>query len=115
MALAIKHLYEFGAFSLDATERVLRRRETGEIVPLTPKVLSTLLLLIENRERILSKEEMMSALWPDTFVEESNLTFNIRKLRQALGDDAQRGVYIETIPRRGYRFKAAVKEVLAEK
>lgn len=115
MALAIKHLYEFGAFQLDATERVLRRRGDNEIVPLTPKVFSTLLLLVENQGRIVSKEEMMSALWPDAFVEESNLTFNITKLRKALGDDAHECVYIETVPRRGYRFKAEVKEVLTER
>ena len=114
MALAIKHLYEFGAFSLDADERELRRRGDGENVSLTPKVFSTLLLLVENRGRIVTKDEMMSALWPDAFVEESNLTFNIRKLRQALGDDAHECRYVETISRRGYRFKAEVKEVLAE-
>lgn len=114
MALAIKHLYEFGAFHLDATERVLRRRGDNEIVSLTPKVFSTLLLLVENGGRIVSKEEMMSALWPDAFVEESNLTFNVTKLRKALGDDAHECSYIETVPRRGYRFKAEVKEVLTE-
>lgn len=115
MSLAVNHLYEFGSFRLDTDERVLRRLDDGAIVPLTPKVFSTLLLLVENQGRIVSKEEMMSALWADTFVEESNLTFNIRKLRQALGDDAHECRYVETVSRRGYRFKAEVKKVLTDK
>lgn len=114
MSIAINYLYEFGAFRLDADERVLRRLDDNTIVPLTPKVFSTLLLLVENQGRIVSKEAMMSALWADTFVEESNLTFNIRKLRQALGDDAHDCRYVETVSRRGYRFKAEVKKVLTE-
>ena len=115
MSLAVNHLYEFGAFRLDTDERVLRRLDDGASVPITPKVFSILLLLVENQGRILSKEEMMNAIWADTFVEESNLTFNIRKLRQALGDDAHECRYVETISRRGYRFKAEVKKVLIDK
>src|SRR5262249_21667293 len=74
-----------------------------------PKVFETLLALVENHGRIVLKEELMKRLWPDTFVEESNLTFNIQQLRKSLGDNAREPLYIETIPRRGYRFIAEVK------
>ena len=86
----------------------------GKPLPLRPKVFETLLILIENNGRIVEKEEMMTRLWPDSFVEESNLTFNIQQLRKALGDNARDPVYIETVARRGYRFKFEVKEVLQE-
>lgn len=112
MAVALKSLYEFGQFCLDTEERVLLK--DGEHIQLTPKVFETLLLLVQNQGRILSKEEMLNTIWQDSFVEESNLAFNIRKLRQALGDDKGSPTFIETIPRRGYRFKAEVKEVLQE-
>src|SRR5215510_14139867 len=94
----INQLYKFGQFCLDVSERVLIR--DGRVVPLSPKVFDTLLVLIENRGRILSKDELMQAIWPDTVVEESNLTHNVSQIRRALGE----GEYIETIPRRGYRF-----------
>lgn len=112
MALAIKNLYEFGPFCLDLEERVLLR--DGKHVPLTPKVFDTLLLLVQNQGHILTKDEMLNAIWQDSFVEESNLAVNIRKLRQILGDEKDSPTYIETIPKRGYRFKAEVKEVLQE-
>jgi len=84
----------------------------GAAVPLKPKVIDTLVLLIEGRGRVLRKEELMRALWPHTFVEESNLTQNIYTLRKVLGQDCREGVrYIETIPKRGYRFVADVKEL----
>jgi serine/threonine-protein kinase len=104
------HVYEFGPFRLDSADRLLMRG--GAAVPLRPKVVDTLILLIESRGRVLRKEELMRALWPDTFVEESNLTQNIFTLRKALGQDARTGLrYIETIPKRGYRFVADVKEL----
>jgi Tol biopolymer transport system component/DNA-binding winged helix-turn-helix (wHTH) protein len=93
-----QQLYKFGQYCLDISERVLTR--DGRVVPLSPKVFDTLLVLIENRGRILGKDELMQTIWPDTFVEESNLTHNVSQIRRALGD----GEYIETIPRRGYRF-----------
>jgi DNA-binding winged helix-turn-helix (wHTH) protein/TolB-like protein/Tfp pilus assembly protein PilF len=102
------HCYEFGPFRLDAEERLLFRGQ--EIVPLTPKVVETLLVLVENRGQLLHKNELMEALWPDTFVEESSLAQNISLLRKALGEDQGRQ-YIETLPKRGYRFTAEVKEV----
>jgi Tol biopolymer transport system component/DNA-binding winged helix-turn-helix (wHTH) protein len=80
----------------------------GRMTPLPPKVFDTLLVLVENSGRVVSKDELMQSLWPDTFVEESNLTQNISQLRRALGDGAGDAQYIETIPKRGYRFVAGV-------
>jgi len=104
-----KQLYEFGPFRLDADERLLMR--DGRMTPLPPKVFDTLLVLVENSGRIVSKDELMQSLWPDTFVEESNLTQNISQLRRALGDGAAGAQYIETIPKRGYRFVAGVQSL----
>jgi Tol biopolymer transport system component/DNA-binding winged helix-turn-helix (wHTH) protein len=105
-----KQLYEFGPFRLDVDERLLMRDE--RTAPLPPKVFDTLLVLVENSGRLVSKEELMQSLWPDTFVEESNLTQNISQLRRALGDGATGAKYIETIPKRGYRFVANVQSVV---
>jgi Tol biopolymer transport system component/DNA-binding winged helix-turn-helix (wHTH) protein len=112
MSLALRHLYKFDSFIVDVNERVLFR--DGRMVPLTPKVFETLLLLVKNQGSIVTKEKMLNTLWPDVFVEESNVTFNITMLRKALGDTKQSPVYIETVPRRGYRFKTQVREVLCE-
>jgi len=102
-----KHFYEFGQFRLDEGERLLLR--DGQPVPLAPKVFDTLLALVKDRGHLIEKEALMKELWPDTFVEDSNLTYNISQLRKALGDgDGQR--LIETVPRRGYRFLAPVRE-----
>ena len=102
------HLYEFGDFSFDAEGKVLRR--SGKPVPLTPKTLELLQVLIKNHGRIVEKEELMSELWADSFVEDSNLTFTVRQLRKFLADSAREPTYIETVPRRGYRFIAEVRE-----
>jgi len=100
--------YEFGRFRLNSAERVLLR--DGELVPLTPKVFDILLTLVENRGQVVSKDDLMKRVWPDTFVEEGNLTQNISLLRKALGE-SQNGVqFIETVPRRGYRFVAPISE-----
>ena len=107
MIQRVKHFYEFGQFRIDEGERLLLRR--GEPVPLAPKVFDTLLALVKNRGHVLGKETLMQELWPDTFVEESNLKYNIWQLRKALGDGAEER-YIETVPRRGYRFTAPVRE-----
>ncbi|MGH9844852.1 MAG: winged helix-turn-helix domain-containing protein, partial [Blastocatellia bacterium] len=107
----VKQLYKFGPFHLDLDERLLIR--DGRVVPLSPKVFETLLALVKNSGRILSKDELMQTLWPDTFVEESNLTQNISQIRRALGADNSEGQYIETIPKRGYRFVAQVQRVIA--
>jgi Tol biopolymer transport system component/DNA-binding winged helix-turn-helix (wHTH) protein len=113
MSLLINQFYRFGEFTLDTDQRVLLR--DGKRLPLTTKVFDTLLILVENNGRIVEKEELMNRLWPDTFVEDANLTFNIKQLRKSLGDDARNPVYIETIARRGYRFIANVEEVPSER
>lgn len=102
-------VYEFGEFRLDLAERTLRR--AGEAVPITPKALDTLLALIERRGAVVEKDELMRVIWPGTFVEETNLTFNISMLRKALAPFE----CIETIPRRGYRFTADVRDVTGSK
>ncbi|MGE0131555.1 MAG: DPP IV N-terminal domain-containing protein [Blastocatellales bacterium] len=107
MSKQIRQLYEFSPFLLDAGERLLMRE--GKVVPLPPKVFDTLLALVENSGRILGKDELMQLLWPDTFVEESNLTQNISQLRRALANGIADEQYIETIPKRGYRFAASVR------
>src|SRR6478672_9023551 len=109
MSLAIGHVYRFGDFKVDTEQKVLLHHDKP--LPLTPKVFDTLLVLIENSGRIVEKEKLMSRLWPDTFVEEANLTFNIQQLRKALGDDARHPQFIETVARRGYRFIAHVEEL----
>ncbi|HKX83801.1 MAG TPA: winged helix-turn-helix domain-containing protein [Pyrinomonadaceae bacterium] len=106
MPTETKGFYEFGDFRLDISQQVLLRE--GKPVPVTPKVFSTLKLLVENSGRLLEKDEMMQLIWHDTIVEEGNLTANIKTLRKALGDDAANPRFIETVPRRGYRFVAEV-------
>jgi len=101
--------YEFGPFQIDKVNHVLMR--DGERPPLKPKVFDTLLLLVENRGRVLDKDELLSRLWPDTVVEESNLSQNVYLLRKVLGEEPRGEVYIATMPKRGYRFVASVNEV----
>ena len=100
------NFYEFGRFRLEADERVLLRGE--EFVPLTPKAFDILLALLENDGRIVRKDDLMKKVWPDTFVEEGNLTQNVSMLRKALGESANGPQFIETVARRGYRFVAPV-------
>ena len=102
------HFYRFGEFILDARQMVVLRE--GKPLAVAPKVVETLLTLVQNSGRIVEKQELMMRLWPDTFVEESNLTYTIVQLRKTLGDDARHPRYIETIPKRGYRFIEAVEE-----
>src|SRR5262247_192496 len=85
--------YRFGEFTVDADQKVLLRN--GTPLPLAPKVFDTLLILVENASRIVEKEALMNRLWPNTFVEEANLTFNIQQLRKALGDNARKPLFIE--------------------
>lgn len=112
MSAPLKNLYEFGEFSLDPRERILLRGD--QTVELTPKVFELLSLLVENQGRLLGKDELISKIWSDSFVEESNLTFNIRQLRIALGDDAQEPKYIKTVRGHGYRFIADVRRINEE-
>lgn len=108
MKVQAKHFYDFGPFRLDVEESLLLR--DGESLTLPPKAFETLLALVENSGHLLNKEDLMKRLWPDTFVEEANLANNISLLRRVLGDDAQVRQYIETVPKRGYRFVASVRE-----
>jgi len=103
-----KRFYLFGAFRIDVTERVLFG-ERGA-VPLTPKVFDTLLLLVENNNHVLGKQELIERIWPDSFVEDNNLAQNISILRKALGQSPGGQDYIQTVPKRGYRFVAEVRE-----
>jgi len=113
MSQQTKQLYEFGAFTLDVEESRLLRG--GQPVPLKPKVLETLFVLIESSGHVIDKKELMQRLWPDSFVEEANLAVNISQLRKALGDDENGERFIETVPKRGYRFAAQVTKVLADR
>ena len=108
MSLPIKHLYEFGEFCLDTKEKILMRGD--EQLELTPKAFELLTFFVENHGRLLKKDEIMEKIWADSFVEESNLTFNIGQIRKALGDDAQQPIFIKTVRQHGYRFIATVTE-----
>jgi TolB-like protein/DNA-binding winged helix-turn-helix (wHTH) protein len=99
-------VYEFGPFRIDPKEQVLWR--DGKVVPLSPKLFDTLLVLVQNSGHLVNKDEMLRRVWPDSFVEEGNLTKNVFLLRKIL-EDGQDVAYIETVPKRGYRFVAAVK------
>jgi TolB-like protein/DNA-binding winged helix-turn-helix (wHTH) protein/Tfp pilus assembly protein PilF len=103
-----KEIYEFGSFRLDAEQRLLFSG-SGEI-PLPPKLFDTLAALVENHGRVLAKDELLKLIWPDTFVEEGSLTRNISTLRRVLGENAEDQEFIQTIPKRGYRFVAPVTE-----
>src|SRR5947208_3584074 len=109
MSKQAKHFYEFGPFRLDATQRLLLRE--GTVVPLTLKAFDLLLTLVESDGQVLTKDELMHRVWPDSFVEEANLSHHIHKLREALGEREQGDKYIETLTRRGYRFIAKITEV----
>src|SRR5215813_11815165 len=102
-------IYVFEPFRLDAGEHLLLR--DGRVLPLTPKAFEILLALVENSSHTVSKDELMRRVWPDTCVEEVNLANNISLLRKVLGDVAGDGRYIQTVPRRGYRFVASVGEL----
>src|SRR6266536_6678252 len=108
MSFAPGHFHHFDEFTVDSEQKVLLRN--GAPLPLAPKVFDTLLILVEDGGRIVEKEALMNRLWPDSFVEESNLTFNIQQLRKALGDNARHPHFIETVARRGYRFIAEVSK-----
>ncbi len=102
-----KQIFEFGPFSLDAAEHTLRR--DGRTVPLRPKVFDILLVLVERRGRLVGKEELIESVWPEQHVEEGNLNKTVSLLRLALGEGGDGGMYIETVPKRGYRFVAPLK------
>jgi DNA-binding winged helix-turn-helix (wHTH) protein/Tol biopolymer transport system component len=105
MSTVIKNLLEFGPFRVDPDQRVLRRGQNP--IPLSPKAFDLLLVLAQRSGTVVLKDELMSLLWPDTFVEESNLGQHVFQLRKALGDPS----YIVTVPGRGYRFASRVRPV----
>jgi TolB-like protein/DNA-binding winged helix-turn-helix (wHTH) protein/Tfp pilus assembly protein PilF len=113
MQTAPGHIYEFGAFQLDTAERLLRRLD-GTPVPLTPRVFKTLFYMVEHHNAVLDKERIMEAVWPDSIVEENNLAQAISKLRHVFGETPASESYIVTVPGRGYRFAAEVKEQTAD-
>jgi DNA-binding winged helix-turn-helix (wHTH) protein len=104
--------YEFEQYRLDPAERLLTR--DGQSIPLTPKATDILLILLKHAGQVVEKEKLINEVWPDTFVEESNVTQNIFTLRRALRSDSSGPKYIETVARRGYRFVATVKKVQAK-
>src|ERR1044072_1076061 len=108
-----KRIYEFGPFQLDPANR--RLLKGGEPIPLKPKVFSVLVVLVESSKDVVSKDELMKKVWPDTNVQEDNLTQSISVLRKALGTDPQGNQYIETVPKLGYRFATHVEEVQLDK
>ena len=108
MSSHANHLYAFKDFRLDLNETVLLRH--GKQVSITPKAFQLLSILVENHGAVVKKEKLISEIWSDSIVEDGNLAFTARLLRQALGDNAREPIYIETVPRKGYRFIAEVSE-----
>src|SRR5262245_40232793 len=95
-------VYRFANFRLDAGDRLLLHQ--GRAVALTPKAFDTLLALVERHGRLVTKDELFQAVWPDAFVEDNNLAQHISALRRALAEEPGGGSFIETVPKRGYRF-----------
>jgi DNA-binding winged helix-turn-helix (wHTH) protein/TolB-like protein len=106
MNQSAKPVFRFGPFRYDSGQRLLFRED--ETVPLAPKVGETLRVLLERHGTVVEKAELMREVWPDTTVEEIGLARNISQLRKALGDESEAGKYIETLPKRGYRFIADI-------
>src|SRR4030095_72018 len=109
MKAAHAHLYEFGDFRLNTAKRLLQRLD-GTTVPLTPRVFEKLLYMVEHTEPLLDKERLMEAVWPDSIVEENNLSQNISTLRRIFGETPGSPSYIVTGAGRGYRFVAEVSD-----
>jgi DNA-binding winged helix-turn-helix (wHTH) protein len=103
-----QEVYEFDRFRLEPSEGVLRH-DGCEPVSLPPKAFDLLTVLVRRAGRLVTKEELLKEVWPDTFVEEANLSYNVSIIRKALGADESGEQYVETVPRRGYRFVARVK------
>ena len=110
-SLWVNDLYDFGGFRLDPENHLLERE--GNRVSLSPKGFEILLVLVRNGNRLTTKEELMRKVWPDSFVEEANLTVHISALRKQLGESQGCGPYIETVPKKGYRFAVPVIELRA--
>ena len=104
--MASREVFHFDEFTLEVQERRLLRG--AEVVRLSPKAYDMLVALVQQRGRLVTKDELLKRLWPESFVEEGGLTVHVSALRKALGEDAHRPIYIETVARSGYRFIAAV-------
>src|SRR5215468_8713268 len=109
MPLVDKEVYRFDRFVLDPAERILSC--AGTPVSLTPKAFDTLFCLVRNQGRVVTKDELLRQVWPDTFVEEINLAVNISTIRKAIGENPQECRFIATVPGRGYRFVAEVRNI----
>src|SRR5215470_1324137 len=107
-----RYLYEFGPFRLDPSERMLTRGDL--VLALTPKAFDTLLALVESSRHVVTKEELMNRVWPDIYVEETNLAQHISMLRKVLGARPDGAQYIETVPKRGYHFAVPVNKIRYE-
>jgi len=112
MSKQIKEIYEFEDYRIDAMRRVVTRAD--QPVAMTSKVFESLLVLVRNRDRVLSKDELMATLWPDSYVEEVNLAQNVSALRKALGETPGQNRFIATVPGKGYRFVCEVREPVSE-
>src|ERR1700744_6085395 len=108
----LPELYEFGPFRVDPARETLLK--SGVAVPLTPKTFQILLVLVRHSNELVTKDDLMKTVWPDTFVEEANLSRNIFLLRKALGERPQDHRYVVTVPGRGYRFAEKVNLVAEE-
>jgi DNA-binding winged helix-turn-helix (wHTH) protein/Tol biopolymer transport system component len=109
MSQKTKHLYAFGPFLLDASECLLTLQ--GKPIPLAPKAFEVLVILVENAGHLIDKDDLMQRLWPDSFVEEGNVAKHVSLLRKVLSEATNGREYIETVPKRGYRFVVDVREV----
>src|SRR5271165_5109806 len=107
--MSSQQIYRFGPFVLDATQRVLFRENRPVALP--PKDLDVLIVLVENHGRLIDKAELLERVWPGIFIEEGNLARHVSAIRSLLTGGADGKVYIETVPRRGYRFMMSVEVV----
>lgn len=112
MSSPVNGLVEFGPFRIDLDQRLLWRGQ--QQIPLSRKAFELLSILVNRSGEVVSKDELMTMLWPDTFVEESNLSQHVFQLRKALGEQGQTPSYIITVPGRGYRFSSSVRAVALE-
>jgi len=108
----LKELYEFGPFRVDTKKEILQR--DGKAIPLQPKAFQLLLVLICHNQEVVTKDNLMKSVWPDTFVEEANLSRNVFMLRKALGENPPEQRYIITVPGQGYRLAENVRFVPAQ-
>ena len=112
MKLSRKQTYEFGHFRIDTRERLLWCGAT--VIPLQPKAVDTLLVLVESKGRIVDRDELLTRVWPNVSVEPNSVDRNISLLRKALGETSGNGSFIKTVARRGYRFTAPVLELVQD-